>query len=181
MTAPRTEAELLARAKQGDQLAFNELLTPYRNRLFAVCIRTTGNRADAEDALQNALIAIWQNLPKFRGEASISTWAFRIATNASLALLRKRREITVDDEAEYVFEESDGTDFAEDHAVKDRVQSALKTLSEDFRVALVLREFGDYTYEQIAEYQQVPVQTVRSRLNRARKQLKAALEAQTAA
>lgn len=172
------EAELLAQAKQGDQRAFSELLHPYRNRLFAVCMRTTGNRADAEDALQDALIAIWQHLPKFRGEASISTWAFRIATNASLTLLRKRREVTVDDEAEYVLEEADPTDFAEEHAVKDRVQQALATLSEDFRVALVLREFGDYTYEQIAEYQQVPVQTVRSRLNRARKQLKAALEAQ---
>lgn len=178
MPQPRNEAELIAQAKQGDRQAFSTLLTPYRDRLFAVCLRTTGNRSDAEDALQDAMIAIWQHLPKFRGEASISTWAFRIATNAALALLRKRREITVDDDAEYVFEEADGSDFAEDHAVKDRVQTALKTLSEDFRVALVLREFGDYTYEQIAEYQQVPVQTVRSRLNRARKQLKAALEAQ---
>ena len=170
------EPALLAKAKQGDQRAFNELLRPYRDRLWAVCLRTTGNRTDAEDALQDALIAIWQNLPKFRGEASIGTWAFRIASNASIALLRKRREVNVDDElSDAIFDGSDESDHAEDHAVRDRVQRALETLSEDFRVAIVLREYGDYTYEQIAEYQQVPVQTVRSRLNRARKQLKDAL------
>jgi RNA polymerase sigma-70 factor (ECF subfamily) len=180
VAASENEAALLAKAKQGDRQAFGQLLYPYRDRLFAVCVRTIGNRADAEDALQDAMIAIWQNLPKFRGEASISTWAFRIATNAALALLRKRRELTVDDDSEFVFEGDGGPDFAEDHAVRDRVQQALKTLTEDFRVALVLREFGDYTYEQIAEYQQVPVQTVRSRLNRARKQLKEALLAQNA-
>ena len=173
------EPELLARAKEGDRRAFDALLRPYRDRLWAVCLRTCGHRADAEDALQDALIAIWQNLPKFRGEASIGTWAFRIASNAALAIIRKRREVTVDDEfSEAVFDRSDERDHAEDHAVRDRVQRALETLSDDFRVALVLREYGDYTYEQIAEYQQVPVQTVRSRLNRARKQLKDALLAQ---
>ncbi|NLT25690.1 MAG: sigma-70 family RNA polymerase sigma factor [Microbacteriaceae bacterium] len=179
MTTRTDEAGLLARAKQGDRRAFDELLRPYRDRLWAVCLRTTGHRADAEDALQDALIAIWQNLPKFRGEASISTWAFRIASNAALAVLRRRREVTVDDEhAEHVFDRPDGSDHAEDNAVRDRVQRALSTLSEDFRTVLVLREFADYTYEQIADYQQVPVQTVRSRLNRARKQLKEALLAQ---
>ena len=179
MTNTLTEADLLARAKQGDRRAFSLLLEPYRNRLWAVCLRTCGHRADAEDALQNTLIAIWQNLPKFRGDASISTWAFRIAQNSALGVIRKRREVTVDDEAaDYVFDRPDGTDHAETNAVRDRVQRALQTLNEDFRVAIVLREFADYTYEQIAEYQQVPVQTVRSRLNRARKQLKEALLAQ---
>ena len=173
------EATLLARAKQGDRRAFDELLRPYRDRLWAVCLRTCAHRADAEDALQDALIAIWQNLPKFRGESSISTWAFRIASNAALAVIRKRREVTVDDEhAEAVFDGDDGTDHAEAHAARDRVQRALAELSVDFRTVIVLREFADYTYEQIAEYQGVPVQTVRSRLNRARAKLKETLVAQ---
>ncbi|SJM61612.1 RNA polymerase sigma-54 factor RpoN [Gulosibacter sp. 10] len=169
---------LLANAKQGDRRAFEALLEPYRDRLWATCLRTTEHRADAEDALQDALIAIWQNLPKFRGESSIGTWAFRIATNAALAVIRRRREVTVadDEQSRSVFEpEHPADDFAHDHEVRDTVQQALAALSEDFRVALVLREYGDYTYEQIAEYQQVPVQTVRSRLNRARKQLREAL------
>lgn len=179
VTSKLNEPALLARAKEGDRRAFDALMTPYRDRLWAVCLRTTGHKADAEDALQDALIAIWQNLPKFRGEASISTWAFRIASNSALAVIRKRRDVTIDDEAaDYVLDQPDGTDLAEDSAVRDRVQRALSTLGDDFRVAIVLREFADYTYEQIAEYQQVPVQTVRSRLSRARTQLKAALEAQ---
>lgn len=175
---PATEAALLASAKQGDRRAFDALLRPYRDRLWATCLRTTEHRADAEDALQDALIAIWQNLPKFRGEASIGTWAFRIATNSALAVIRKRREVTVDDQDQTVsvFEPDEPCgDFAREHADRDLVQLALKQLGEEFRVALVLREYGDYTYEQIAEYQQVPVQTVRSRLNRARKQFKAAV------
>lgn len=173
------EAALLARAKQGDRRAFDALLRPYRDRLWAVCLRTTGHRADAEDALQDALVAIWQNLPKFRGESTISTWAFRIASNAALAVIRRRREVTVDEErAEQVFDRADEHDHAEENAVRDRVQRALATLSEEFRTAIVLREFADYTYEQIAEYQQVPVQTVRSRLHRARTQLRQLLAEQ---
>lgn len=178
MAPSADERELLARAKQGDHRAFEALLRPYRDRLWATCLRTTERRADAEDALQDAMIAIWQNLPKFRGEASIGTWAFRIATNAALAVIRRRREITVgdDEQSQAVFERHDPrNDFAEHHELRDTVQLALLKLGEDFRVALVLREYGDYTYEQIAEYQNIPVQTVRSRLNRARKQFKEAL------
>lgn len=178
MAHPADERELLAKAKQGDRRAFDALLSPYRDRLWATCLRTTEHRADAEDALQDALIAIWQNLPKFRGEASIGTWAFRIATNAALAVIRKRREVTVgdDEQSQSIFEQdAPSPDFAEEHEARDTVQLALAKLGEDFRVALVLREYGDYTYEQIAEYQKVPVQTVRSRLNRARKQLKEAI------
>lgn len=184
MAPSADERELLAKAKQGDRRAFDALLRPYRDRLWATCLRTTEHRADAEDALQDALIAIWQNLAKFRGEASIGTWAFRIATNAALAVIRRRREVTVgdDEQAQALFEPDDpGTQLAEEHEIRDTVQLALSSLGEDFRVALVLREFGDYTYEQIAQYQQVPVQTVRSRLNRARAQFKeAVLELQAA-
>ena len=81
----KTEAELIALAKQGDRRAFNALVEPYRDRLWAVCLRTTRHRADAEDALQDCLIAVWQNIGKFRGEAGIATWMFRIASNASIS------------------------------------------------------------------------------------------------
>lgn len=170
--ARAAQATLLAAAKAGDRRAFGELLGPYRQRLWGVCYRITGNRDDAEDALQDALIAVWQNLAGFRGDANISTWAYRIASNAALALVRKRREYTYD---EPIDEPDPRSAFEERVADRDRVQAALAQLPEAFRVAIVLREFGDQTYEQIAEYQQVPVQTVKSRLNRARSQLKALL------
>lgn len=167
---PKTEAELLALAKQGDRAAFNALVTPYRDRLWAVCLRTTRHRADAEDALQDCLIAAWQNLDKFRGESGVATWMFRIASNASLAIVRRRREVLPEEDS--VFENvNPSRDHASKIADQDRVQRALKVLPEDFRVALVLREYGDYSYQEIADYQQVGVQTVKSRLNRARTML----------
>lgn len=167
---PKTEAELLALAKQGDRAAFNALVTPYRDRLWAVCLRTTRHRADAEDALQDCLIAAWQNLSKFRGESGVGTWMFRIASNASLAIVRRRREVLPEEDS--VFENvNPSRDHANKVADQDRVQRALKVLPEDFRVALVLREYGDYSYQEIADYQQVGVQTVKSRLNRARTML----------
>ena len=164
---PKTEAELLALARQGDRAAFNALVAPYRDRLWAVCLRTTRHRADAEDALQDCLIAVWQNLDRFRGEAGIATWMFRIAANASLAVVRRRREVVPHDDAAFEHE-SPSRDHAGSVADRDRVQRALRVLPEDFRVALVLREYGDYSYQQIADYQQVSIQTVKSRLNRAR-------------
>lgn len=166
------ETALLARAKDGDQRAFTALLEPIRDRLWAVCLRTTQSQHDAEDALQDALIAIWQHLPRFRGDASIATWAFRIATNSALAVVRRRREVTVGDDFSFDLPGDSGEDFAHSHAERDRVQRAVSQLGEDFRVAIVLREYADYSYEQIAEYQGVPVQTVRSRLNRARSRLR---------
>lgn len=173
-----SEAELIARARDGDRRAFAQLVEPYRDRLWAVCLRTTRHRSDAEDALQDCLISAWQHIGSFRGESGVGTWLFRIASNASVAIIRKRRETTVDDSEAFdamVDEAHSRRDHAGMVADRDRVQAALRTLNEDFRVALVLREFADYSYDDIAAYQQVSVQTVKSRLNRARAALAKAL------
>ena len=166
-----SEAELLAAATGGDLRAFDQLLAVHRDRLWGVCVRTTRNTADAEDALQDCLIAIWQNLAKFRGDSSFSTWIYRIAANAALTVVRKRREI-----AEIGIEVEDPSrDFVDAFADRDRVQAALMTVPEDFRVALVLREYGQFTYEEIAEHQGILVATVKTRISRARAAVAAAL------
>lgn len=163
---------LLERCAAGDRRAFDQLLGPYRDRLWSVCLRVTANRADAEDALQDCLIAVWRNIGKFRGDSLFSTWLYRIASNAAIAIVRRRREVAVEE----IYDVHDPRlDFDSKVADRDRVQAALRQLPEDFRVALVLREFGDFTYEAIAEHQGILVQTVKSRLNRARTMLKAAL------
>ncbi len=147
-----------------DDRAFRELVEPHRARLWGVCLAVTGNPSDAEDALQECLIAAWRSLPGFRGDSSFSTWIYRIAVNASRALLRRRREL-----AEELGEYADPRHgFDERIAVRDRVQRALAQLSEDRRVALVLREYGELSYNEIAEQQGIPVQTVKSRISRAR-------------
>jgi RNA polymerase sigma factor (sigma-70 family) len=166
MTIDATEAELVALARHGDEHAFATLAEQHRARLWSICLRVTGNRADAEDALQDALTAAWLHLGSFRSEARFGTWAYRIAANAALAVVRRRKDIPTD-----IVEELNtdgGSDFTRHVIDADRVNAALATLGVQFREALVLREYGDLSYEQIAAHQGVGVQTVKSRLNRAR-------------
>ncbi|RIJ76137.1 sigma-70 family RNA polymerase sigma factor [Nakamurella silvestris] len=163
------ERVLLERARSGDDRAFEELVGLHKRHIWAVCVRITRNSSDAEDALQDALTAAWQHIGKFRGEAKFSTWLHRIAANAALAVVRRRKDVALADvQPEGVEVADDGPDPYERIAQADRVQAALAELPENFRVAIVLREYGDMTYDEIAVHQGVPVQTVKSRINRAR-------------
>ena len=168
------ESRLVDRARRGESAAFERLVNDHAQRTWAVCYRITGNAHDAEDALQDALIAAWQNLPRFRGDSRFGTWLHRIAANASLAVVRRRRDVVMD-ELPAGRAEATMADHYERLAESDRIEAALRTLPEEFRVALVLREFGDLSYQEIAVHQGVPVQTVKSRLNRARTAMAAAL------
>jgi len=164
-----TDGELLALCRQGYATAFAELVGRYRNRLWSICFRVTGNREDAEEAVQDTLTSAWQNLHKFRGDAKVSTWLYRIAANASLAIVRKRKETVADLD---VIELEDPAPLTADRVADvDAVRRALAELPEDFRVAVVLREFAEMSYADIAEHQGIPVATVKTRINRARKQL----------
>lgn len=169
------ERDLVSRARRGSDDAFAALVGEYRARTWSICLRLTGNHADAEDALQDALTAAWQHLDKFRSDARFGTWLHRIAANASLAVLRRRRDVPVDPQAQdHPHATYDPYDTVDD---TDRIQRALAVIPEAFRVALVLREYGDMTYDEIAAHQGIGVQTVKSRLNRARSAVSAALAA----
>ncbi|MGG7105050.1 RNA polymerase sigma factor [Rhodococcus sp. 24CO] len=168
-----TDGELLALCRQGHETAFAELVGRYRHRLWSICFRVAGNREDAEEAVQDTLTSAWQNLHKFRGEAKVSTWLYRIAANASLAVVRKRKETIADFD---VIELEDPAPLTADRVADvDAVRRALSELPEDFRVAIVLREFAEMSYADIAEHQGIPVATVKTRINRARTQLTALL------
>ena len=160
------ETALVRRACAGDQNAFVELVAAHRGAVWAVCLRITGNPHDAEDAVQDTLVAAWRSMGQFRSQARFSTWLFRIASNAALAVVRRRPEIAGD-----VQHLSLGGDPGNLVVEADQVQTALMMLPEAFRVALVLRIYGDLTYEEIAVQQGIPVQTVKSRLWRARSML----------
>ncbi|MGA4692537.1 RNA polymerase sigma factor [Rhodococcus sp. AB351] len=164
------EAELIERCRAGDRAAFAELVAPSRERVWAVCVQITGNRHDAEDALQDALIAAWKNLDKFRGTAAFGTWLYRIASNAALAVVRRRRGEVLGERVgdEYT---SGETLLADSVVDGDAVRRALFLLPEQFRVAIVLREYAQLGYAEIAAHQGVGVQTVKSRISRARRQL----------
>jgi RNA polymerase sigma factor (sigma-70 family) len=168
---PDNDALLIERARAQDQRAFAELVGRYRGVLWGVCLRITGNSADAEDAVQEAMIAAWRHLDGFREESRFSTWLYRIASNAALAVVRRRRETS--ELPEELPEESRG--LASRVADADSVQRALAQLPESFRVALVLREYGGFSYAEIATHQGILVETVKTRLNRARTMMRAAL------
>ena len=172
-TGPGADAALVARAQAGDSIAFAVLAGECRTRVWAICLRLTGNHADAEDALQDALTAAWQHIGSFRQEARFSTWLYRIAANAALGIVRRRRDTPLDPEAHDYLVVVD--DHADGHAERDRVQAALARVPEPFRTALVLREYGGLSYEEIAAHQGVGVQTVKSRLYRARAAMAALL------
>ena len=174
------DRQLVAAAQAGDRQALDALLRRHYDRIHAVCRRIAGSSRDADDAAQEATISIVRGLPRFDGRAQFSTWIYRIATNAALDELRRRRRrpglAVVDDEG-HPPEIVDPLAERTVEASVDRlsIDAALAALPEDFRVAVVLRDVGDLDYAEIAEALGVPVGTVKSRIARGRSQLAAAL------
>lgn len=136
----------------------------------------TGNAADAEDATQEALIAIVRGLPRFDGRSQFATWAYRVATNACLDEIRRRARRP--EPAEPPVLEAAALDASIDSAVADRldIDAALGTLPLDFRAAVVLRDLCGLDYSEIAETLGIPAGTVRSRIARGRAALSPLLE-----
>jgi RNA polymerase sigma-70 factor (ECF subfamily) len=174
------EARLVAAARTGDRRAMDRLLRAHQPQVHAVCRRITGNDADALDATQEALIAIVRGLPRFDGRAKFSTWAYRIATNACLDELRRRKRRPLVGLPEHEGTTLEPVDLATPDpgdAVSDRdeLDAALASLAPDFRAAVVLRDLCQLDYAEIAEVLEIPAGTVRSRIARGRAQLAQAL------
>lgn len=176
--APLSDDELVAAAQSGDRNALDQLLRRHYDRIYAVCRRVTGGTKDADDACQEALIKITRSLPRFDGRAAFSTWAYRIATNASLDELRKRKRRP---SLHSINPYGDGSDGAEPEAIDpmaakridaidDRlaIDDALGELSDDFKAAVVLRDVADLDYDEIADVLDIPIGTVKSRIARGR-------------
>ena len=171
-------------ARDGDRAALEALLRRHHDRIHAVCRRLAGNDADALDATQEALIAIVRGLPRFDGRAAFSTWAYRVATNACLDELRRRRRrpvVGLPDGDREPAGRGHSADAPGIEVLPDRlaIDAALARLPEDFRVAVVLRDLCDLDYAEIAAVLDIPPGTVRSRIARARTQLAELLGNQT--
>ena len=173
-----TDVELVESARGGDRKAMDQLLRRHHDRVFAVCRRITGNEADAADASQEALISIVRSLGKFDGRSSFGTWVYRIATNASLDELRRRRRRpsvgmteSVGHDAAHDIVDPDAGVRIEIVAERMAIDVALAALPEDFRVVIVLRDLAGLDYGEIAEVVGIPVGTVKSRIARGRANL----------
>jgi RNA polymerase sigma-70 factor (ECF subfamily) len=176
MTAPATDDELIAAARAGDRAATERLLRLHQPQIHAVCRRITGNDADALDATQEALIAVVRGLPRFDGRAKFSTWCYRIATNACLDELRRRRRrpvVGLPDHDGMPIEPVDARAGERIDAIaeRDELDAALGELPIEFRAAVVLRDLCQLDYAEIATVLDIPAGTVRSRIARGRAQL----------
>ena len=177
----KQEQQWVEAARQGDQSAFEQLVRLYEKRVLALTTRMCKNPADAEEAAQEAFLSAWQGLPFFRGDASFSTWLYRLASNACVDLLRRegRRQSaagpSLNDE-ETVIDVAD--DAPSPHALAERaelrqqIEEALSALPEDYRQVLILREMHQRSYDEIAEILALDLGTVKSRINRGRKRLR---------
>ena len=165
-----TDHELVRAARAGDRAALEMLLSRHYDRMHALCRRLTGNDADADDAAQEALLAVVRGLPRFDGRAAFTTWVYRVTVTACLDELRrrKRRPEPTDADAFGVAAENPGP--ALDTRVVDRLDldAALAALPPEFRSAVVLRDQLGLDYAEIAEVLDIPAGTVRSRIARGR-------------
>lgn len=176
------EPELIDRALLGDRAAFAELVNQNQDRLFASMIQVTGSPEEAEEVTQEAFIRAFVKLDTFQRQSQFFTWIYRIAFNSALTRRRKKRarvsldQVREDNGLEVVSKaESVDEPMLRDERVS-LVRSAIDTLTDEHRKILVLREMDELAYEDIAEILEISIGTVRSRLSRARRQLKLAIE-----
>jgi RNA polymerase sigma-70 factor (ECF subfamily) len=164
---------LIVAARAGDRSALDTLLRRHYDRIWALCRRLAGNTADAQDATQEALIAIARGLASFDGRAAFTTWSYRVATNACLDELRRRSRRPLPWAGDEMPESPMADPAPPPDHVADRldVDAALARLPEEFRVAVVLRDLCDMEYADIAGMLDLPPGTVRSRIARGRAQL----------
>ncbi|HEX3622469.1 MAG TPA: sigma-70 family RNA polymerase sigma factor [Acidimicrobiales bacterium] len=155
-------------ARGGDRGALDALLRRHYDRLYAVCRRMTGDPTDAADACQEALLAIVRGLPGFDGRSAFATWAYRVATNACLDELRRRRRRPEPGLPEGRDEAWSATDDTEGAATRIDLDVALQSLPADYRAAVVLRDVCGLSYDEIAVALVIPPGTVRSRIARGR-------------
>lgn len=174
-------ADLLAvRAAEGDEEAFEALVRRHAPELLRLAAGLLGDRAEAEDAVQEAFISAWRRLPEFRGESGFGTWMHRIVTNRCLNVLRARRpvaDLSAAPEPAAPEHSASPVRAAESHAAADALARSLASLSAEQRVCWILRERDGLSYEAIAEAVGITPQAARARVFRARRCLTEAMTA----
>ena len=173
-----SEAEFVRSAQSGDRNAFSELVRIHARGVFNVVYRMSGDEFIAEDAAQETFIRAWQNLSSYRPQTPLRNWLYRIAFNAGMDMLRKEKRIlpnAIED-----MQLTDGQPGLEALVSQQErtqlVQKAILSLPDASRAVLILREYEEMSYQEISSTLDIPVGTVMSRLNYARKLLKDKLE-----
>lgn len=175
-----SETELILKARDGDRNAFNELVRVHAQGVMNVIYRMCGDAQIAEDAAQETFIRAWSHLGSFRVDSSLRNWLYRIALNAATDMLRREKHILPNDMDDFSFADPqpgpEGVYLQEERTAL--VQAAIQSLPDASRAVLVLKEYEGLSYREIADALDIPIGTVMSRLNYARKTLKEKLEGQ---
>ncbi len=176
---------LIAECLQGNTAAFGELVRRYQERLYNSVYRLVGSAEDAQDVVQEAFLNAYQSLDGFKGDARFFTWLYRIAVNTAISHKRKHRTMVpmeTQKNGEHSIEPHDPSEASRpEHALEQaeqqrRVRQALDRLSPEHRAVLVMKDLEGQKYETMAEILHVPIGTIRSRLHRARLELRELLE-----
>ncbi len=186
------EAAFVARLQARDETAFNELVELYQRRVFALVFRMLGRRAEAEEVTQEAFVQVFRAIDRFRGDAKLSTWLFRVAVNLCKNRMKynARRasagQTDLDSVAEHTqLNRAEGVsvgsvarpdELAEGKQLEVIVKIAINQLEPEFRQLVILRDVEDLSYEEIADVTGLPRGTVKSRIHRGRSQLRARVE-----
>jgi RNA polymerase sigma-70 factor, ECF subfamily len=184
-TTVNDDAQLISQALAGQTAAFGQLVQKYQDRLYNTVVHVAGNAEDAKDVVQEAFVQAFLKLESFQGASAFYTWLYRIAFNVAATHRRRRASRHAAEQA--AISDGQGANGAAHagEAASERLESqercrqvryAIAQLAEEYRVVLVLREMEGYCYETIAEVLDLPVGTVRSRLHRARMQLREQLK-----
>ncbi len=179
----RREPDLIRAAQEGDREAFDRLVEAHYRTVYNTAYRMLGRPSAASDATQAVFVRVWEALSSFRGDASLSTWLYRITMNVCLDELRRRKNqplsLTEEDDEGEPASERDMPDTSDEPArtteqrdLQRLVHEAISRLTEDFRTVIVLYDLRGLSYREVSSVLDIPLGTVKSRLNRARKALR---------
>lgn len=183
---PRQEDKLVRLLKRRDEAAFRRMVGLYQHKVYNLCFRMLGNAQEAEDLAQDVFVTVFRSIDSFRGDSQFSTWLYRIATNHAknrilyLARRKSRQRQPLDEVDEAALGEPIGGGErvsrpdrqAMGHELERLLQHAIAQLDEEHRTLIVLREIENLSYQEIGEITGLAAGTVKSRLHRARLQLK---------
>ena len=173
MVLERSERQLVDACKRGERDAFRELFETYRNKVYSVALRFSGDEAAAMDIAQDTFLKLFSSIREFRGDAGLETWMYRLVVNSCLDYKRRARRLLPLADSFLSSLRASGDAFREllRSEESNSIHTAINRLPADLRIVVVLRYTEALSYQEIAEVIGVPAGTIASRLNRAHKAL----------
>ncbi|MEN8234755.1 MAG: sigma-70 family RNA polymerase sigma factor [Actinomycetota bacterium] len=173
------EQELVARAAEGDQAAFTELVRTHQHEVYTLAARMVADRDLAHDVAQEAFVRAWRAIGRFRGDAKFSTWMHRITVNTALTH-RDRRKRTRAESLDNVYHEPESDSLSPERggasaAIRGPLEEALNALPESLRTVVVLKDVYEWSHAEIGQHLDISVTAAKVRLHRGRKSLRVAL------